>query len=184
MAPWNIVFSGPALDYIDYDTRDHTYDDAVPRAYEVMEVLFNYKRTVEDFRRCGGKGSNPYGFPFVSECVGGGAFAGPCKDSARPVPCGDGSCQSDYVACLRAVSAGEAPGDAAGAAAWAGKERARAARAWARPGLPGPPEQQQQLSGSVVADESSLPASGPGEERLGEEEAVGPGAVAELRFAA
>lgn len=52
MAPWNIVFVGvragavrlrrcvphvthargaqPALDYIDFDTRDHTYDEAVP----------------------------------------------------------------------------------------------------------------------------------------------------------
>ena len=177
MAPWNIVFSGPALDYIDYDTRNHTYDAIVPRAYEIMEVgwcsgwgcvasgafwsgvpvmrggvgdggglamsalltrtrspsalqvLFNYKRTVEDFKKCGGKGSNPYGFPFVSECVGGGAFAGPCKDTARPVACGDSSCQSDYVSCLRAVSAGEAPGDAAETVRWAARERGSAAAA-------------------------------------------------------
>jgi addiction module HigA family antidote len=58
MAPWNIVFLGGRLDYIDYDTRDRTYDAVVPRAYEVMEVLFNYKRTVEDFKRCNGKAGN------------------------------------------------------------------------------------------------------------------------------
>ena len=99
---------------------------------QVMEVLFNYKRTVEDFKKCGGKGGNPYGFPFVSECVGGGSFPGPCKDSAFPVPCGDGSCQSDYVSCLRAMSRAEAPGEAAGAQRWA------AAEASARRGGGGP----------------------------------------------
>jgi hypothetical protein len=105
MAPWNIVFLGAALDYIDYDTRDKTYDALVPRAYEVMEVLFNYKRTVEDFKECGGKAGNPYNFPFVSECVGpSDSGNGPCRDSAAPVPCGDGTCRSDYVACLRALS--------------------------------------------------------------------------------
>jgi hypothetical protein len=26
MAPWNIVFQGPTLDYIDYDTKDNTFD--------------------------------------------------------------------------------------------------------------------------------------------------------------
>jgi hypothetical protein len=104
MAPWNIVFMGPKLDYIDYDTRDKTYDKLVPHAYEIMEVLFNYKRTVEDFKKCAAKGSNPYGFPFVSDCVGGHGFTGPCKDSAFPVPCADNTCQSDYVSCLRSLS--------------------------------------------------------------------------------
>jgi hypothetical protein len=106
MAPWNIVFLGPRLDYIDYDTRDKTYDKFVPKAYEVMEVLFNYKRTVEDFKKCNGKAGNPYNFPFVSDCV---ASQSPptCKDSARPVPCGDGTCRSDYVSCLRAISESE-----------------------------------------------------------------------------
>jgi len=36
MAPWNIVFLGGRLDYIDYDTRDKTYDALVPKAYEIM----------------------------------------------------------------------------------------------------------------------------------------------------
>jgi hypothetical protein len=49
MTPWNIVFQGPRLDYIDYDTRDRNYDALIRRAFEMMEVLFNYKRTVEDF---------------------------------------------------------------------------------------------------------------------------------------
>lgn len=104
MAPWNIVFLGPRLDYIDYDTRDRTYDLVVPKAYEVMEVLFNYKRTVEDFKRCNGKAGNPYNFPFVSDCVSSPSFTGPCKESQTPVPCGDGTCRSDYVSCLRALS--------------------------------------------------------------------------------
>jgi hypothetical protein len=104
MAPWNIVFLGPRLDYIDYDTRDRTYDLVVPKAYEVMEVLFNYKRTVEDFKKCNGKAGNPYNFPFVSDCVSSSAFTGPCKESQTPVPCGDGTCRSDYVSCLRALS--------------------------------------------------------------------------------
>lgn len=99
--------AGPRLDYIDYDTRDKTYDKFVPKAYEVMEVLFNYKRTVEDFKRCNGKSGNPYNFPFVSDCVASSGVPPQCKDSARPVPCGDGTCRSDYVSCLRAMSEGE-----------------------------------------------------------------------------
>ena len=43
----------PKLDYIDYDTKDHNYNALIPKLYEAMEVLFNYKRTVEDFKRCG-----------------------------------------------------------------------------------------------------------------------------------
>jgi hypothetical protein len=34
-APWNIVFVGGGLAYIDQDTQDKTFDDAVPRAYQV-----------------------------------------------------------------------------------------------------------------------------------------------------
>ena len=104
MAPWNIVFLGPALDYIDFDTKDHTYDALVPHIFEVMEVLFNYKRTVEDFKQCHGKAPVLYGFPFVSDCVASAVFDGPCKDNSRPVPCGDGKCHSDYISCLRALS--------------------------------------------------------------------------------
>lgn len=35
-----------------------------------MTILMNYKRTVEDFKRCGTKASTVYGLPFVSDCVG------------------------------------------------------------------------------------------------------------------
>jgi hypothetical protein len=70
MAPWNVVLMGAALDYIDYDTRQFTYSADVPRAYRVMSVLMNYKRTVEDFKRCGSKASTVYGLPYVSDCVG------------------------------------------------------------------------------------------------------------------
>jgi len=128
MAPWNIVFTGPRLDYIDFDTKDRTYDAFVPRAYEVMEVLFNYKRTLEDFKRCGGKSSNPYGFPFVSDCVG-SSFTGPCKDSKAPVPCGDGTCRSDYVTCLRALSDGSRAGELRNDLLWAFRSQESARKA-------------------------------------------------------
>lgn len=127
MAPWNIVFVGGRLDYIDYDTKDRTYDRFVVKAYEVMEVLFNYKRTLEDFKKCGSKASNPYGFPFVSECVGGQQdFTGPCKDSAFPVPCGDGTCKSDYVSCLRSISDRDRLGEGKKTLRWAFMEWATA----------------------------------------------------------
>ena len=115
MAPWNIVFLGDALDYIDFDTRDRTFDNVVPAAFEVMEVLFNYKRTVEDFKRCGSKAPNLYNFPFLSDCVGSEAFRGPCPETGKHVPCGDGQCHSDYISCLRAVSGRDM---AAGKAGW------------------------------------------------------------------
>jgi hypothetical protein len=38
---------------------------------QVMTVLMNYKRTVEDFKRCGSKAPTVYGLPYVSDCVGG-----------------------------------------------------------------------------------------------------------------
>ncbi len=103
MAPWNIVFQGQDLDYIDYDTRDKTFDAYVKKAYQVLSVLMNYKRTVSDFDRCGSKAGNPYNFAFISECVKNTVFSGPCDDPEFPVPCADGHCQSDYITCLRAV---------------------------------------------------------------------------------
>ena len=115
MAPWNIVFLGDALDYIDFDTRDRTFDHVVPAAFEVMEVLFNYKRTVEDFKRCGSKAPNLYNFPFLSDCVGSEVFRGPCPDTGKHVPCGDGKCHSDYISCLRAMSNNDM---ASGKAGW------------------------------------------------------------------
>lgn len=96
------------MDYIDYDTRDVTFDKFVSKAYQVMAVLMNYKRTVEDFKRCGRKASTLYGFSFVSDCVGeanGAASAVSCGDDAsKPVPCADGECHSDYISCLKSLS--------------------------------------------------------------------------------
>jgi len=109
MAPWNIVFNGPRLDYIDYDTRERTFDVHVRKAYQVLSVLMNYKRTVNDFDKCGAKAKTGYGFSWVSECVGGAEGGVTCDDPALPVPCGDGTCRSDYIHCLKAVNeAGEA----------------------------------------------------------------------------
>jgi len=107
MAPWNIVFVGGALDYIDYDTRDKTFDADVQRTYQVLSVLMNYKRTVSDFSKCGQKVGNPYNFPFLSECVKSAKFSGPCDEPAFPVACGDGQCRSDYITCLRATVEGD-----------------------------------------------------------------------------
>ena len=103
MAPWNIVMQGPRMDYIDYDTRDRTFDAYVQRAYQTLSVLMNYKRTVKDFAHCGDKASTEYGFSWVSECVKCSKFTGPCPDSDKPVPCSTGTCVSDYVTCLRLV---------------------------------------------------------------------------------
>jgi hypothetical protein len=49
------------VDYIDYDTKEFTFDVDIPKAYQIMSVLMNYKRTVEDFHKCGSKASTVYG---------------------------------------------------------------------------------------------------------------------------
>lgn len=105
MAPWNVVLTGKELAYIDYDTRDITFDRDVPNAYRVMTVLMNYKRTVEDFKRCGSKAHTVYGLAFISDCVGTGvekSFS--CPSLQLPVPCADGKCHTDYISCLRSLS--------------------------------------------------------------------------------
>jgi len=107
MAPWNIVLMGKEMAYIDYDTRDMTFDLDIPKAYQVISVLMNYKRTVEDFKRCGKKANTVYGLAFISDCVGEqqyGTKAISCPNLKLPVPCGDGTCHSDYISCLRSYS--------------------------------------------------------------------------------
>ena len=47
MAPWNIVMEGQGYNYIDYDTKDKTFDAYIPHAYQILSVLMNYKRTVK-----------------------------------------------------------------------------------------------------------------------------------------
>ncbi len=66
----------------------------------------NYKRTVEDFKRCGPKAGTVYNLPFISDCVGNRETKGnlDCPDLALPVPCGDGTCHSDYISCLHSLS--------------------------------------------------------------------------------
>ena len=107
MAPWNIFWEKDKLIYIDYDTRNLVFDDAVPMAYQVMEVLMNYKRTVEDFKRCDSHAHTGGWLPqdktsHISECVY-SSFDGPCKDPGKPVPCSDQQCHHTYVDCLRAI---------------------------------------------------------------------------------
>lgn len=103
MAPWNIVLMGSGLDYIDYDTRDITFDAFVPKAYQVMSVLMNYKRTVEDFKRCGSKAPTVYGIAFISDCVGSSKGL-KCDELSHAVPCPDGECHTDYISCLRSLT--------------------------------------------------------------------------------
>jgi hypothetical protein len=52
MAPWNILFQGGKLTYIDYDTKDYMFNKMVPTAYQVMSMLMNYQRTISDFGHC------------------------------------------------------------------------------------------------------------------------------------
>eukprot|EP00960_Hanusia_phi_P052342 761404-Hanusia_phi.AAC.9 len=87
MAPWNIVFEGGSLSYIDQDTQDQKFDQLLPLAYQTMSALMNYIRTVQDFGKCRGKarGGNAYGIPYISDCVR-SSFRGPCPSSDRPVP--------------------------------------------------------------------------------------------------
>ena len=95
MAPWNIVFRGGLLEYIDYDTKDHTLTKILPFAYQIIAALMNYERTVNDFGHCNGHASNEFGISFISHCVR-SDFGGPCKESRYPVPCGDYSCRESY----------------------------------------------------------------------------------------
>eukprot|EP01038_Epipyxis_sp_PR26KG_P005199 gene5199-7236_t len=90
MAPWNIVIMGPDVDYIDYDTKDITFEKDIPKVYMMMSVLMNYKRTIEDFKHCDSKSSTVYNLPFVSDCVGtSDAKKVTCNNLKLPVPCGD-----------------------------------------------------------------------------------------------
>lgn len=114
MAPWNIHVAGAELSYIDYDTREVTFDQDVVKVYRILEVLMNFKRTISDFHMCGEKAGNPvYNFEVISECVN-SQFKGPCKDLNYPIACGDGTCQSDYVSCLRSIDRKEEEGQLEG----------------------------------------------------------------------
>ena len=55
----------------------------------------------------------------MSDCVGSSFSSSNCKDSASPVPCSDGTCRSDYVTCLRALSDGERRGALRSSVLWA-----------------------------------------------------------------
>ncbi|XP_071485667.1 uncharacterized protein [Diadema antillarum] len=102
MAPWNIVFSGGSLEYIDYDSKQLTFDKVAPAAYQIMAMLMNYRRTVNDFGHCQFDGRNPYNIELISHCVG-SDFNGPCTDERYPVACADRTCRSTFIDCLRAL---------------------------------------------------------------------------------
>lgn len=101
MAPWNILITGEELTYIDHDTKTKVFDQDMVRVYYVLEAMFNYKRTIEDFNHCGDKAGNPvYNFDIISDCVS-SKFDNHCTDPAAPIACGDGTCKTDYISCLR-----------------------------------------------------------------------------------
>ncbi|XP_046544822.1 uncharacterized protein LOC124255031 [Haliotis rubra] len=104
MAPWNIVFRAGRLEYIDYDSCDLTFNKMSSAAYQVMAMLMNFKRTVDDFGHCKSDAKTPYGFNLVSRCVG-SDFKGPCTDTKYPVPCGDHTCRATFIDCLLALQA-------------------------------------------------------------------------------
>lgn len=111
MAPWNVLVTGSQLIYIDYDTKTETFDQEVIKVYRILEVLMNFKRTVEDFNMCGDRAGNPvYNFEVISECVQ-SLFKGPCSDTRYPIACGDGTCKSDYISCLRDIDSKGAKGE-------------------------------------------------------------------------
>lgn len=106
MAPWNVAFKGSTLTYIDYDTQTETYDTHVSKVYRVLSVLMNYKRTVQDLGMCGQRARTKYDFSHVSDCVKSSKLNHECDaDTRLPVPCDDGHCHSDFISCLRALSA-------------------------------------------------------------------------------
>ena len=41
MAPWNIVFQGSRMAYIDYDTKDVTYDEQVSLITSIFSNFFS-----------------------------------------------------------------------------------------------------------------------------------------------
>ena len=43
MAPWNIVIWGSSVGYIDFDTREFTFDEELKSVYRVMSAMMNYK---------------------------------------------------------------------------------------------------------------------------------------------
>ena len=53
MATWNIQFKAGKLVYTDRDTEDQHFEKMVPYAYQILLALMNYKRTLQDFDRCG-----------------------------------------------------------------------------------------------------------------------------------
>lgn len=118
MAPWNIVFRGPNLDYIDYDTQSKTFGGGIAEIYQLLEVLANYKRTVKDLSRCGQNAGNAWGFQYLSDCVGSNPHDNgdgtlrnrkpdKCPDSAFPVRCPDGTCHANYISCMQSMSEDE-----------------------------------------------------------------------------
>jgi hypothetical protein len=87
--------------YTDKDTEDRTFSHLLPYAYQILFALMNYKRTIQDFRKCGPNGKVDNGFPWLADCVENPAFSGPCKDEQAPVACADGQCKATFVQCIR-----------------------------------------------------------------------------------
>jgi hypothetical protein len=74
--PWSTLTTIPGTTHLIWISRNHTKSvpppslpSCCPHCSQVISVLMNYKRTVEDFRRCGGKAPTVYGLAFISDCV-------------------------------------------------------------------------------------------------------------------
>lgn len=104
MAPWNILITGEELMYIDHDTKTRVFDQDMVKVYLILEAMLNYRRTIEDFGQCGESAGNPvYNFGVISDCIS-SKFNDQCTDPTAPIACGDGTCKTDYISCLRDIN--------------------------------------------------------------------------------
>ena len=102
LAPWNIGLQHGQLIYLDSDTQDKTYEEAVAVVNQALVVLKNFERTVKELGFCGRTARFGNQFPHIACCVD-SPFAGPCPDIARPVPCRDLKCYPTYIDCFAAT---------------------------------------------------------------------------------
>jgi hypothetical protein len=105
MATWNLQFRGGKLSYVDRDTMDVNFDNYLPFTYKVVLALMNYKRTLDDFGKCGGNFAAKYGVNYVGDCVISDSgeiskISEKCNEDF-PVPCADGECKTSFIQCMR-----------------------------------------------------------------------------------
>ena len=84
---------------------DLSFDEKLEMAYKLVLALMNYKRTLEDFEKCGENYQTKQGVTIVGDCIVYDKekidqIATKCTDDL-PIPCLDGECKVNYIECLR-----------------------------------------------------------------------------------